>query len=151
MRDGGSCPLLRRDSRIAGLAAQRGSTETMRSQTGMALFVAATFTAAACGVEPGGSEGVTRQGISSAPSTRFSELHYDNVGTDVGEAVEISGPAGMDVTGWSVVLYNGNGGASYNTQTLSGPIPATCGTRGVIVLTYPANGIQNGGTTATGT
>ena len=89
--------------------------------------------------------------VTTLPSVRFSEIHYDNTGTDVGEALEISGPAGMDLTGWSVVLYNGNGGASYNTQTLSGTIPAKCGTRGVIVLNYPTNGIQNGGTTATGT
>jgi DNA/RNA endonuclease G (NUC1) len=79
------------------------------------------------------------------PSVRFSELHYDNTGTDAGERIEISGPAGTDVTGWQVVLYNGNGGASYNSQTLSGAIPATCGARGVIVLSYPVNGIQNGG------
>ncbi|HEX2687299.1 MAG TPA: DNA/RNA non-specific endonuclease [Kofleriaceae bacterium] len=91
------------------------------------------------------------QQISAAPSVRFAEFHYDNVGTDVGEAIEVSGPAGMDVTGWQVVLYNGNGGASYNTQTLTGSFPATCGTRGVFVLNYPSNGIQNGGTTATGT
>ncbi|HEY0479365.1 MAG TPA: DNA/RNA non-specific endonuclease [Kofleriaceae bacterium] len=78
-------------------------------------------------------------------------MHYDNVGTDTGEAIEVSGPAGADVTGWQVVLYNGNGGASYNTQTLSGAFPATCGGRGVIVLSYPSNGIQNGGTTTTGT
>jgi DNA/RNA endonuclease G (NUC1) len=78
------------------------------------------------------------------PAVRISELHYDNTGTDTGEAIEVSGPAGTDVTGWTVVLYNGNGGASYNTQTLSGTIPATCGTRGVLVLTYPSNGIQNG-------
>jgi DNA/RNA endonuclease G (NUC1) len=78
------------------------------------------------------------------PEVRISEFHYDNTGTDTGEAIEISGPAGMDLTGWSVVLYNGNGGSAYNTQTLSGPIPAVCGPRGVIVLNYPANGIQNG-------
>ena len=28
------------------------------------------------------------------PATRFSEIHYDNVGTDAGEAIEIEGPAG---------------------------------------------------------
>jgi DNA/RNA endonuclease G (NUC1) len=85
------------------------------------------------------------------PSVRISELHYDNTGTDAGEAIEISGPAGMSVAGWQVVLYNGNGGASYNAQTLSGAFPATCTTRGVIVLSYPTNGIQNGGTSATPT
>jgi len=87
----------------------------------------------------------------SLPAVRISEIHYDNAGADVGEAIEISGPAGFDVSGYQVVLYNGNGGASYGTRALSGTIPATCGARGVVVLSYPANGIQNGGTTATGT
>ena len=32
------------------------------------------------------------------PTVYFSEIHYDNVGTDVGEAVEISGPAGTDLS-----------------------------------------------------
>jgi len=82
--------------------------------------------------------------VVSLPSVRFSEIHYDNTGTDTGEAIEISGPAGTDVTGWQIVLYNGTGGAVYDTKTLSGTIPATCGTRGVIVQTYPSNGIQNG-------
>jgi DNA/RNA endonuclease G (NUC1) len=123
----------------------------MRSQSRIVLFIAATVAAASCGIDPGSPVATSRQEISAAPTVRFSELHYDNVGTDVGEAVEVSGPAGMDVTGWQVVLYNGNGGASYNTQTLTGAFPATCGARGVIVFNYPSNGIQNGGTTATGT
>ena len=78
---------------------------------------------------------------------RISEFHYDNASTDVGEAIEISGPAGFDLTGWSIVLYNGStptAGVVYDTDALSGTIPATCGTRGVVVLTYPSNGIQNG-------
>lgn len=79
-----------------------------------------------------------------AQTVRFSEIHYDNTGTDVGEAIEVSGPAGTDLTGWSVVLYNGNGGAAYDTDPLSGVIPATCDARGVVVITYPSNGIQNG-------
>lgn len=78
------------------------------------------------------------------PPTRFSELHYDNVGTDAGEAIEIEGPAGTDLAGWSVVLYNGNGGAPYNTRALSGTIPDQCGGRGVQLLAYPQDGIQNG-------
>src|SRR3954471_10742348 len=77
-------------------------------------------------------------------AVHVSELHYDNAGADTGEAIEISGPAGTDLTNWSVVLYNGTGGASYNTQTLSGVLPNTCGARGVVVLNYPSNGIQNG-------
>jgi DNA/RNA endonuclease G (NUC1) len=80
----------------------------------------------------------------SVPDIRFSEIHYDNTGADTGEAIEVSGPAGTDVTGWRVVLYNGNGGATYDTRTLSGAFPATCGSRGVMVINYPINGIQNG-------
>lgn len=80
----------------------------------------------------------------STPAVRITELHYDNVGTDTGEAVEIEGPAGTDLTGWSVVLYNGNGGASYDTHALTGTIPAMCNARGVVRIDYPVNGIQNG-------
>ena len=82
--------------------------------------------------------------ITAVPSVYISELHYDNVGTDANEAIEINAPAGTDLTNWQIVLYNGSGGASYNTRTLSGTVPATCDTRGVIVLTYPQDGIQNG-------
>ncbi|HET7613665.1 MAG TPA: DNA/RNA non-specific endonuclease [Gemmatimonadaceae bacterium] len=78
------------------------------------------------------------------PDTRFSEIHYENADDDVGEQIEIEGPAGTDLTGWSIVLYNGNGGAMYDTRALSGTIPATCTDRGVVVASYPTNGIQNG-------
>src|SRR6185503_1048801 len=83
---------------------------------------------------------------SGLPDTRFSEIHYDNSGTDVGEAIEVEGPAGTDLTGWSIVLYNGDpvNRTAYNTQTLTGSIPALCDGRGVIVVNYPTNGIQNG-------
>jgi DNA/RNA endonuclease G (NUC1) len=79
------------------------------------------------------------------PPIRISEIHYDNFGEDEGEAIEIEGPAGTDLTGWKIVLYNGNGGASYGvTRTLAGVIPATCGVRGVVYVTFLPNGIQNG-------
>ncbi|HMG18112.1 MAG TPA: DNA/RNA non-specific endonuclease, partial [Gemmatimonadales bacterium] len=79
-------------------------------------------------------------------ATRFSELHYDNTGTDVGEAIELEGPAGTDLTGWSVVLYNGDPAnrGPYDTRGLTGSIPAQCEGRGVVLLNYPTNGIQNG-------
>lgn len=96
------------------------------------------------GVAPQGSVPGIQASVTTLPAVRISEIHYDNTGTDAGEAIEVSGPAGMDVTGWTVVLYNGNGGASYDTKTLTGAIPATCGDRGVLVITYPVNGIQNG-------
>ena len=91
-----------------------------------------------------GTEAVAAK--AAAPAIRIAEFHYDNNGTDSGEAIEISGPAGTSLNGWQIVLYNGAPAsrASYDTKTLSGTIPATCGVRGVILQTYPANGIQNG-------
>jgi hypothetical protein len=81
---------------------------------------------------------------SASAQVRISEFHYDNTGADAGEAVEVSAPAGTDLTGWQVVLYNGSGGASYGALNLSGIVPATCGDRGVVVVPGPSTGIQNG-------
>lgn len=74
----------------------------------------------------------------------INEIHYDNTGTDVGEAIEIAGPAGVDISNWSLVLYNGNGGAVYNTLMLSGVIPNLADGYGVLAFNYPVNGLQNG-------
>jgi len=125
------------------------------------LAVGTAVLGAGCGAGPtsGGAAResatteVRRSAATAAPPVRFSELHYDNAGADTGEAIEISGAAGTDLTGWTVVLYNGGGGGSavYDTKALSGPLPPTCGARGVVVVNYAANGIQNGGSTVTGT
>ncbi len=79
-----------------------------------------------------------------ATNVFINELHYDNVGTDAGEGIEIAGPAGTDLTGWSLVLYNGNGGAVYDTDILSGIIPDQQNGFGTLSVQYPLNGIQNG-------
>ena len=79
--------------------------------------------------------------FAAAQGVRFNEIHYDNVGTDTGEAIEIVGPAGLDVSGYTVVLYNGATGGFYNTRTLVGNLSADCG---VIAITYPTDGLQNG-------
>lgn len=74
----------------------------------------------------------------------INELHYDNVGTDAGEAIEIAGPAGTDLSQYSLVLYNGTNGAAYGTRSLEGTIPDLGAGYGVLAFSYPANGIQNG-------
>ncbi|MDJ0674951.1 MAG: hypothetical protein QNJ36_06160 [Calothrix sp. MO_167.B42] len=79
-----------------------------------------------------------------ATSVFINEFHYDNDGTDTGEFIEIAGPAGTDLTGWSIVLYNGSNGSVYNTQTLSGTISDSGDGFGTVVVDYPSNGIQNG-------
>lgn len=72
----------------------------------------------------------------------INELHYDNTGPDTGEAVEIVGPALTNLDGWSVVLYNGTGGASYATIPLGGLLSNQCD--GFGTLSVDATGIQNG-------
>lgn len=72
----------------------------------------------------------------------INEFHYDNTGADTGEFIEVAGPAGTDLSGWSIVAYNGNGGAAYNTINLSGVMPnqqAQVGT-----LAFPFSSLQNG-------
>jgi len=54
----------------------------------------------------------------------------------------VAGPAGSDLSGWSIVFYNGSGGAVYDTINLDGTIPDQdegCGT-----LSFDRAGIQNG-------
>lgn len=77
-------------------------------------------------------------------SVWINELHYDNSGTDDGEAIELAGAAGTDLTGWSLVLYNGNNGAAYNTRLLEGRIADQADGFGTVALSYPRDGIQNG-------
>ncbi|MBA4044604.1 MAG: hypothetical protein C0471_09330, partial [Erythrobacter sp.] len=76
------------------------------------------------------------------PEVFINEVHYDTAGADVGEFVEIAGPAGTDLTGWSLVLYNGNGGVVYGTIALSGVIPNQDDGFGTLAFLTP--GLQNG-------
>ncbi|MGI9221702.1 MAG: Ig-like domain-containing protein [Woeseiaceae bacterium] len=78
----------------------------------------------------------------SAQEVFINEIHYDNTGGDSGEAIEVAGPAGTDLAGWTLLLYNGNNSAVYNTIGLTGTIPneqSGCG-----VLSFSQAGIQNG-------
>ena len=85
--------------------------------------------------------------LAAAPAAQaatvfINEIHYDNTGTDTGEAIEVAGPAGTDLAGWSLVLYNGSGGASYATLGLSGLLPSQ--QSGFGTLSFAAVGLQNG-------
>ncbi|MEV4758850.1 ExeM/NucH family extracellular endonuclease [Micromonospora sp. NPDC049559] len=86
------------------------------------------------------TNGAVALAAEAAATPFISEIHYDNAGTDSGEAIEVEAPAGTDLTGWQITLYNGNNGAAYGTRTLGGVVPAA----GVVVQTYPVDGIQNG-------
>jgi predicted extracellular nuclease len=78
------------------------------------------------------------------PTTPFiSEIHYDNTGTDSGELVEVELPPGTTSTGWSIVLYNGSGGITYDTDALPA-VTAPADASAVALVSYPSNGLQNG-------
>ncbi len=73
----------------------------------------------------------------------INEFHYDNDGTDTGEFVEIAGTAGVNLDGYSVIAYNGNGGSAYKTIALSGTLANQ--SSGFGVLSFSASSLQNGG------
>ncbi len=76
-------------------------------------------------------------------SAFINEIHYDNVGGDVGEAVEIAGPAGLDLDGWQLLFYNGSSGKIYDNMALTGAIPDSGSAFGFVDLQVKG-GMQNG-------
>ena len=89
------------------------------------------------------TSGSTNKGQKFGDLVFINEIHYDNAGTDIGEGVEVAGYAGVDLTGWSIVPYNGNGGASYTpVGTFSGIIPDQLNGYGTVFV--PILNLQNG-------
>ncbi len=74
----------------------------------------------------------------------INEFHYDNAAGDVGEFIEVAGPAGTDLSTYTLTLYNGNNNTSYNTLALSGIIDNEGNGVGAVSFSYPVDGIQNG-------
>jgi hypothetical protein len=79
----------------------------------------------------------------NAGTVFINELHYDNAGADEQEFVELAGPANTDLSGWSLVLYNGGNGEPYRTVSLTGVIDNEIDDIGALGVSLP--GIQNGG------
>ncbi|MEO9895142.1 MAG: ExeM/NucH family extracellular endonuclease [Paracoccaceae bacterium] len=75
---------------------------------------------------------------------RINEFHYDNVGSDTGEFIEIRVDAGGDVSGLLVELYNGSNGTVYNALNVVDGTVSSDGDFDYYVLNLPANGLQNG-------
>lgn len=82
--------------------------------------------------------------VAHASAVFINEIHYDNTGTDAGEAIEIAGPAGTDLSGWTLVLYNGANGLVYDSTALNGVIGDQQNGFGTLAFGYPTNGLQNG-------
>jgi len=72
----------------------------------------------------------------------INELHYDNAGRDVDEAVELAGVAGIDLSHWQLLLYNGSNGAVYKSVVLDGMFDDE--SNGYGFMSFDVAGIQNG-------
>ncbi|MFK7886404.1 MAG: hypothetical protein AB8G16_06005 [Gammaproteobacteria bacterium] len=73
----------------------------------------------------------------------INEIHYDNLGSDVGEGIELAGAAGTDLAGFSLVFYNGGNGQVYRTVNLKGMLANQ--SNGVGTQFFSISGLQNGG------
>ncbi len=81
------------------------------------------------------------------PNAWINEIHYDNDGTDENEGVEvvIENPGSYTLADFTVTLYNGSGGSSYDTKTINNFTSGnTEGNFTLYYYAYPENGIQNG-------
>lgn len=78
-----------------------------------------------------------------SPEIWINEFHYKNIGTDTGEFIEIAGPAGFDLSLYSLELYNGATGTNYETINLSGIIPDQSNGIGALSF-FPLGNFQNG-------
>ena len=88
--------------------------------------------------------GLLLPATTSAQTVFINEINYDPPGTDAGEFLEIAGPAGTDLSAYSIVLYNGANGQTYDTDILVGIIPNQQNGFGTATISYPSNGLQNG-------
>lgn len=64
----------------------------------------------------------------------ISEVLYDAPGADTDVFVELFGPPGTSLAGFSLVGINGNGGADYHPIALAGDVPAD----GYFVIAHPS-------------
>lgn len=80
--------------------------------------------------------------LASLISPFISEIHYDNAGADVDEFVAVTGPAGLDLSGWKIVLYNGSNGRAYRSVDLNGDLSGDAGS--LVEAYWAMSGIQNG-------
>lgn len=75
----------------------------------------------------------------------INEIHYDNVGGDTLEGIEIAALSATDLSCYKVYLVNGNNGEYYATITLDIDVPESeCG---MGFLFCPKSSIQNGSST----
>lgn len=119
-----------------------GDLVTEANETFSVLLTAPT--GGAIIVDGVGAGTIRNDDLPPAANVFINEINYDPAGNDTGEFVEVAGLAGTDLTGWSLVLYNGNGGGPYGTLNLTGTLSDSANGFGFRSITTAANGLQNG-------
>ncbi|MFC4639212.1 lamin tail domain-containing protein [Deinococcus hohokamensis] len=87
-----------------------------------ALLASVSLLLSACGQAPG--QGRSFQAQAAAGEPVINEVFYDSAGTDAGTFIELRGPAGKSLSGYTLAAYD-TAGTQYRTITLSGTIPAS--------------------------
>jgi len=83
----------------------------------------------------------------SAQNIWLNEFHYDNTGADEGEFIEIvlENAGSYDLSDFTINLYNGNNGSSYDSKTLDQfTVGVINDNYTLYYYEFPLNGIQNG-------
>ncbi len=80
--------------------------------------------------------------VAQAATVFINEFHYDNIGADEGEGVELAGSAGLSIDGWQLAFYNGTNGSAYRTEDLAGSFSND--QNGFGFLYFALGGLQNG-------
>jgi endonuclease I len=76
------------------------------------------------------------------PEVWINEIHYDNVGVDSNEFVELAGPAGDNVNGWMLIAYDGTTGTAYARVRIAGTFQNQQNGFGTLAFAFP--GLQDG-------
>ena len=72
-----------------------------------------------------------------APEVWINELHYDNVGADVEEHVELAGQEDENVDGWMLIAYNAITGRAYRWLRLNGSFADQDNGYGTLSFPFP--------------
>ncbi|GAA5513589.1 hypothetical protein Dcar01_02330 [Deinococcus carri] len=99
----------------------------MTSRRRLPALLTLALTLAACGAVPQAGPEAARPvlaPLAAAGEPVINELYYDAPSTDTGTFIELRGPAGKSLSGYTLAAYD-TAGTQYRTITLSGTIPAS--------------------------
>ncbi|WP_291430611.1 ABC transporter [Deinococcus sp.] len=90
---------------------------------GLVLLASVSLALSSCGHAPFTGD-ARLSTLATAGEPVINELFYDSVGADTGTFIELRGPAGLNLSGYTLAAFD-TAGTQYRTITLSGTIPAS--------------------------